>query len=294
VPNATRPARDGCSHREACGCGRLVALMMRAHAALGTELRTGLRGPRTHVTRLRSDPPLVLRTTVANGPQPWAQHVVGLAQVSLAAAAAGPVGGDHYGLDVHVGAGSALRLTEVSATLLLPGHDRARSRTDVRIRVDSGSTLIWLPEPIIAADRCDHMNDVQVELAPDARLLMREELVLGRHAEPTGRLRQRVRVRCGGQALYSQDLDVGTPAWASPGVASDSRAVGSVLLVDPTWRQRPPRPADLPGQAALMPLAGGAALVSALAEDNLALRRQLIAGLTALGPPWHPHTTPAR
>jgi urease accessory protein len=234
---------------------------------------------------LRSDPPLVLRPAIAKGLKPWTTHADGLVRVSLAAAAAGPIGGDQYGLDVHVGPGSTLLLTEVSATLLLPGHDRASSRTDVRIRVGAGATLIWLPEPIIAATRCDHVNDVRVELADDARLLMREEIVLGRHGEPAGRLHQRVRVRCAGRPLYYQDLDVGGPTWTSPAVASDSRAVGSVLAVSPAWRHRSPPTAELPGQTALMPLRAGAVLITALAEDNLSLRRLLTTGLTALGPP---------
>ena len=262
-----------------------MSLRMRARAVLATELRADPRGPHSHVTRLRSDPPLVLRTAIAKGPEPWTDRTAGLARVSLAAAAAGPIGGDQYGLNVHVGPGSTLVLNEVSATVLLPGHDGARSRTDVRVRVDTGGTLIWLPEPIIAAARCNHVNDVQVELAADARLLMREEILLGRHHEPAGRLRQCVRVRSAGRPLYSQDLDVGGPGWTNPAVGSDSRAVGSVLVVDPIWRHRRPAPVELPGQAAVMSLDGAAVLVAALAEDNLALRRALTTGLTALAPP---------
>ncbi len=271
---------------------------MYAHAALSTELRHGPHGSHTQVTTLRSDPPLTLRHGVVHEPEPGIANTPGLARVTLAAAAAGPVGGDRYQLDVHVGAGSTLLLNEVSATLLLPGHDGAQSRTDVHIRIDAEATLVWLPKPVIAAHRCDHVNAIDVDLAGTARLLMREELLVGRYHEPSGRLRQQVRVRRAGQPLYRQDLHLGTRTTTTPAVIADHHAVGSVLVVDPTWESNPPEPQQLPGLAAVMPLAGAAAvLVSALADDNLELRRLLTAGLSALGPPWqlgisHPLTPP--
>ena len=40
------------------------------------------------------------------------------------------------------------------------------------------------------------------------------------------------------------------------------------------------------GLAAVLPLAGPAAVVTAVAADNLALREHLDDGLAALGPPW--------
>ncbi len=261
---------------------------MYAHARLGTELRGGPGGPRTQVTTLRSDPPLALRQTIAIRPEPGVGTTSGIARVSLTAAAAGPIGGDQYRLDVDVGAGSTLVLNEVSATLLLPSHDRAVSRTVIRINVDTAGTLIWLPGPVIAAHRCDHINEVQADLREGARLLMREEFVLGRHHEPSGRLRQQVRIRQAGLTLYRQDVDLGGPASGTPGVAAGYRAVGSILVVDPDWQDAAPQAQELPGQAALMPLAGAGVLISALAEDSLALRHQLELGLAALGPPWQP------
>lgn len=264
----------------------LSVLRMTAHARLGTQLQPGPYGPRTHVSRLASSPPITLRPSIAKEPEPWARHAPDLARVSVAASAAGPVGGDHYRFDIHVGAGSTLVLTEVSATLLLPGPDGTPSRSDFRIQVDAGATFIWLPQPVIAAHRCDHLNDVAVDLVADSRLLIREQLLLGRHHEPSGRLRQRLRIRRDGRPLYAQDLDLGTATATSPAVTGGHRAVGSVLIVDPDWRPDTHTPVQLPGDAALLPVAAGTVLISALADDNLALRQQLLAGLAALGPPW--------
>lgn len=271
------------------GVPRQGARGMRAQARVATELRSSPDGrQRSCVSTLRSQAPLALRLTMAKAPEPWAAHAADIARVSLAAGAGGPVGGDQLTLYVEVGPGSSLVLSEVSPTLLLPGPRGERSATHVRIRVAADATLIWLPEPIIAARGCDHLHDVVVDLDEGARLFMREELLLGRHGEQTGRVTQRVSIRHGGRPLYRQDIGIGTPGADTPAVLGDHRAVGSALIVDPSWGSDPPAARALPGDAALLPLSGPAVLITAAAGDNLELRAQLHAGLTALGPPWDP------
>lgn len=266
---------------------------IRAHACVATTLRAAPSGKaRTVVSTLRSAPPLALRLTMAKGPEPWVASTADLARVCLAAGAAGPIGGDELSLDVDVGAGSCLVLAEVSPTLALPGPHGKRSHTRTRIRVAAGGTLIWLPEPIIAVRGCDHLNHVHAELEEGARLLIREETLLGRHGEQPGVVRHSVQVRLGSGPLYRQDLDLGTPGAQTPPVLGSHRAAGSVLVVDPDWTNHRLEARRLPGDAALLPLAGPAALITALSGDSLALRRQLEAGLAALGPPWDPHAAP--
>lgn len=53
------------------------------------------------------------------------------------------------------------------------------------------------------------------------------------------------------------------------------RAAGQLLVVDPVYEDKPPEPVSLGPTAVLTPLAGPAALVTALAVDALALRRVL-------------------
>ncbi len=137
---------------------------MRARAHLATE-HTG--NGRTRISTHRSEAPLVLRSTLA-APRypPWAPRLAGAAHVHLTAGAAGPIGGDHLSLRVDVGAGSALVLQDVLSTLLLPGPRGEQSRTRVDIHVAADATLVWLPEPVIAAKDCNHRTDVHVELDP--------------------------------------------------------------------------------------------------------------------------------
>ncbi len=51
-----------------------------------------------------------------------------------------------------------------------------------------------LPEPVIAARGCGHLGDVRVELGPGARLVLREELLPGRHGEQPAAVVQQLRV----------------------------------------------------------------------------------------------------
>lgn len=263
---------------------------MRAHARLEVALGPGRDGPgRTRVDRLRSDPPLVLRPTGPGALPRWGPGGPSAAHVSLAAGAAGPVGGDRLRLEVRVGAGAMLCLSAVAATLALPGPHGAPSRNDVAIEVAAGGTLVWLPGTLIAARGCHHDAVANVDLAPGARLLAREELVLGRHGERAGTVRQRLRVTLGGEPLHDQELAIGaqTPGWDGPVVTGGRRAVGSILVVDPGWdtpaaarRRIDPAGPD----TAVLPLRGPAVVATALAHDALSLRRRLDSALDELGP----------
>lgn len=258
---------------------------MAAHSRVATRFRAGV----TAISTLHAEAPLLLKTTRQKEPEPWPQPT-GVARVSLTAGAAGPIGGDCYRLDVEVGAYSTLVLGDVSPTLLLPGPDAAGSSYTITVTVAECATLIWLAEPLIAAHGCHHRHDIGVELHPSARLMMRDELLLGRHGEACGNVRQRIAVHRGGAILHRQHLSVGpgVTGYAGPAVTGGGRAVGSLLTVDPAWERETPDECLVSPCAAALPLAGPAVLITAVAEDNLALRRYLNAGLKQLGPPWRP------
>lgn len=259
---------------------------MIARAALASELAGNGRDSR--VKTLRSDGQLVLRPSNPKGPEPLTHRRHGVARVALAAGTAGPLGGDNYALDVHVGAGSTLVLMEVSATLVLPGAGGGQSHMSITIRVDEGATFVWWPEPIIAARRCDHRHDVRIALAPSARMILREEMLLGRHGEAPGDFTSRLRLTRDGAALYDQQLSFGPSAdgWEGGAVLGNSRAVGSVIAVDPGWKDAAPLARPFHKDAALTPLAGPGVSIVAVAPDSLVLRHLLTQGLTELGSPW--------
>ncbi|WP_069812453.1 urease accessory protein UreD [Streptomyces sp. TP-A0874] len=255
--------------------------MQKASARLATEAAPGNGRARTRVVELRSGWPLMLRSTSPLAPGPasdWVCRETEPAAVHLTAGAAGPLGGDRLRLEVRVGAGSALYLGEVSSTLLLPGPRGGESRLEIRIRVGAGAALAWLPEPAIAAEGCRHLTDVRIALDPAARIVVREEVLFGRHGERPGAYRQRLRVLCGERPLYDQEFRAGPPApgWDGPAVTGGLRTTGTLLVVDPAVRSGGALAADLRGpEGALMELPGRGALFSALAPDTAALRRRL-------------------
>jgi urease accessory protein len=229
----------------------------------------------TRLAVLRGEPPLVLRRT-------------GPAEVHLVGGAAGRLGGDDLRLAIEVGAGAALCVRTVAASIALPSRSGDESRLEIRATVEAGGCLTWLPEPLIAAHGCRHHTMSTVELAAGAGLVWRDELVCGRHGEPPGDARLGTAVRLDNRPLYQHELAVGpsAPEWSGAAVLAGARAVGSVLLVDPAWEAPgPPVPAVLGESAALMPLAGPAALAVATGPDLRAVRAQLPAGLPSFDRP---------
>jgi urease accessory protein len=243
---------------------------MRATARVVAVAGTG-GGGATRLAVLRSEPPLVLRRT-------------GPAQVHLVGAAAGPLGGDHLRLDVEVGPGARLCLRTVAASIALPDRSGHASRIQIHATVAPGGQLTWLPEPLIAASGCRHVTVSTVELAAGAALHWRDELVCGRHGEPSGDVRLGTAVHLAGRPLCQHELAVGpsAPGWSGAAVLGGAGAVGSLLLVNPEWTESgPPPPRVLGDSAALMPLAGPAALAVATAPDLPGVRTQLDAAIPA-------------
>ncbi len=226
---------------------------------------------------LASDGPLALRRTRATGAG---------ARVMLVGAMSGPLGGDHFTVRGRVEQGARLTVGSAAATIALPGQTKGEARYDVALDVADHAELHWLPEQLISAQGSDLYVTTRVELAATARLVLREEQVLGRAGERPGRLTSRLTVRVAGRLVLDQELACGPGApggWDGPAVLAGHRAVGQLVLVRPEFATEPVDSAMLGPGAALMPLAGPAALVTAVAPDALRLRRLLDEALATLG-----------
>jgi urease accessory protein len=227
---------------------------------------------KTRLPVLRSQAPLVLRRT------PEAVYLVG--------GAAGPIGGDRLDLRIEVRDGAALTVRTAAAAVALPGLDGLESVLTVTATVGAGARLEYLPEPLVVAAGARHATDIQVTLAEGASLLLRDELILGRHGEPGGSSRTGLRVDYAGLPLLRQSLEVsGVDAVSlGPAILAGHRGVGSLLAAGPLVAGGdPPRmPESAAGTmpaVAVMRLTGPGILVTALADDAVTLRRRLHAGL---------------
>jgi urease accessory protein len=210
---------------------------------------------------LRSQAPLVLRRT------PEAVYLVG--------GAAGPLGGDELSLSITVAAGAFLRVRTAAASVALPGQYGLESVLRVSVSVSAGGRLEYLPEPVVVCSGARHATIVSAVLADGASLVVRDELLLGRHGEAGGAYRSVLRADYAGRPLLRHSLSVsGTdPASLGPAVLAGHRAVGALLVVEPGAGVT--GPGGVSDGVAVMPLAGPGVLVTALADDAVTLRGRL-------------------
>ncbi|MFD9357326.1 urease accessory protein UreD [Streptomyces sp. NPDC060031] len=235
----------------------------------------------TALPLLAGEGPLALRRTRGEGPGAESE-----AGVMLVGAMSAPLGGDHLTVEAEAGPGARLLMRSAAATLALPGRGGESARYDVRLTLARESRVRWLPEPLVSVRGSRLRVHTRAELAPTARLLLREEQVLGRTGEAPGLLRSRLTVTRGGRPLLDQELACGPGApggWDGPAGIAGHRALGQLLIVDPAFEQAPPAAAVLGEFAVLTPLAGPAALVTALAPDALRLRELLDAACRTHG-----------
>lgn len=228
---------------------------MRAHASVIVERV----GDRDRCTALVSAPPLTMRDTPDG--------------VYLVASGAGPMGGDELALDITVQPSARTTVRSAGASLVLPGPTGAPSTMCVRARV--GGDLRWLPEPTVLVQGCEHTTIARIDLAAHGTVLWREEVVLGRHGEPSGSLLQRLHVDVGGRPLLRNELLVG-PAWPGadgPAGLCGAGTVGSLLGVG---LERPPSHPNVEGsRAAIADLSPTAWLLTVVAPNARTLRRVL-------------------
>ncbi|GAA3355652.1 hypothetical protein GCM10017744_019040 [Streptomyces antimycoticus] len=89
--------------------------------------------------------------------------------------------------------------------------------------------------------------------------MLREEQILGRTGESPGHLTARLTVHRAGRPLLDQELSYGPGpgpgalGWDGGAVLGGHRAVGQLLVVDPSYAMSPLAPRALTGTAVLTP-----------------------------------------
>jgi urease accessory protein len=205
--------------------------------------------------------------------------------------AGGMTGGDRADIDVKVGAGARLTVTTTAAEKVYRslGPD---TEIAVKLEVGAGGALAWLPQETIVFDRVRLRRSIDVALARDANLLLAEAVIFGRSAMGetvvSGHFRDRWRVRVDGALVFAETVrldDRIAQRLAERAVTGGSVAVASVVKI----------PGDDESVAAVRAMqvefAGdvgvstwnGLAVARLVAPDGAALRRDLIAVVTALG-----------
>ena len=212
----------------------------------------------------------VLRELCSQAPLTLVPHRGRPGLVHLVSSATTPLGGDELELHLTAGPGATLTLAGVAASIVLPGHRPGVSRFTVHVTAAAGSTVEYLPEATVITARAVHEAVFRASLVQDARLTVRELLVLGRENEQAGRLVAETVVRRDGKPVLNQSLRIDDAA-ASPAVLAGRRVLATELKIT----------GEEPGEpvahewCSRVPLAAGGSLTTALAPDAVSARRLL-------------------
>jgi len=202
----------------------------------------------------------------------------------------GMTGGDRFDIDVTVGTGARLTVTTAAAEKVYRslGPD---TKLDVRLNVGPGGALAWLPQETILFDQVRLRRTIEVDLAPDANLILAEAVVFGRSAMGEtvlqGHLFDRWRVRVGGALTFAETLRLDgaiAQQLARRAIAGEGVALASVIKF----------PGDESGAAAVRDVEkdcigevgvsawNGLLVARLVAPDGAALHCDLTCVLTAL------------
>ncbi len=160
----------------------------------------------------------------------------------------------------------------------------------MKLSVGAGAQLVWLPQETILFDRARLRRRIEVEVAPDARLLMAEAIVFGRsamgEAVQEGALTDHWRVRRDGPLVFAENLRPDgaiAKLLSEPAVAGGGVAIATVLAMpgDQATVDRA-RAQSFYGEVGISTW-NGLAAARLCAKDGAALRRDLVTVVAALG-----------
>ncbi len=158
----------------------------------------------------------------------------------------------------------------------------------IRATVGEGAVLRWLPEQLVPVRGCRHVLRCDVQLAPTASVLWREEVILGRTGEPRAPWMPSFAWcarACRSCTNSSSSMAAIRRCNGAPSLLGGARAVGSLLVAGPDVPEHLVREADDVLRGAVLELEAGGRLATATATSAARLRTWLDARLTGLAPP---------
>lgn len=205
--------------------------------------------------------------------------------------AGGIAGGDHFDVAVMAETGGQLTVTTTAAEKVYRSLGPAAT-IDLRLTVQPGGTLFWLPQETILFDRARLRRTIEADVAAGARLVLAEAIVFGRTAMgesvEQGCLFDRWRVRHGGKLRFAETVRLeGAVAETlrHRAVASGAVAVATVLtLPGDAAALGAVRAADVRSEVAASAW-NGLLVARIVAKEAAWLRHDLAAVLTAMGAP---------
>jgi len=212
-------------------------------------------------------------------------------QAVIVNTAGGTAGGDRYDIACHGGPGSDLTVSTAAAEKVYRSTG-ADAEVSIKLTVETGGTLTWLPQETIFFDGARLSRRIDVTVAEDASLLMAEAVVFGRsamgEAVRTGSFVDRWRVQRAGKLVFAETVRLDgriADRLGEPAVAGGNIALATVLIASgieahvEAIRATADQFRGEVGASAW----NGFALVRLCAPNGAALRHDLVAVLNALG-----------
>ena len=159
------------------------------------------------------------------------------ARVALVGQTALLLGGDQVGVEVEVGPGAVLELTDIAATVAYHGRGRS-AHWQTTVRLGLGARLSYAGAPLVVSDGADVTRSLTVDLAEGASAWLRETVVLGRAGEVGGRLDTSAVLRRSGEEFCRERLILDPRTRGRPGMLAGVRVLDSVLVLGTRARSR--------------------------------------------------------
>lgn len=205
----------------------------------------------------------------------------------------GMTGGDRFTVDMTVGEGASL-IAGTAAAEKIYRSSGADAEMDVRLTLEKGARLAWLPQETILFDRARLKRRIDIDLAEGASLIMAEAVVFGRaamgEAMNEGFFTDAWRIRRAGKLIYADTARLNgaiADKMAQRAVTKGGIAIATVLFApgsDAALEQVRGLGDTFTGEVGISAW-NGLAVARLCAKDGASLRRDLIAVLAALGTP---------
>lgn len=216
--------------------------------------------------------------------------------------AGGLTGGDRMDWTFEAGEAASMMLATQACEKTYKAHGDSEARVSVRLKLNPGSSLAWLPQETILFDRARLSRSIEVDMTAGSRLLMVEPVVFGRLAMKEvvaeGEFRDRWRIRLDGRLAHAENMRLGphiAATLARPAVAGGGLAMATVLMIAPEAEARLPAVRQVIGKS------GGASFLVArrnnsatpetgkllarvVAADSYELRKVLVPLIRLLNP----------
>lgn len=198
--------------------------------------------------------------------------------------AGGLTGGDRLDMAFRINEGAAATITSQACEKVYRALDDT-ARIEVKISLDTGSAMDWLPQPTIFFDGAQLHRETHVEMAADARLLALEGVIFGRAAMgetvSSGSLSDAWSIKRDGRFLHVDKFESGADIGAlldKVTVLNGNRAMATARYIAPDAENRLDEMRTLLADAACPAAASawdGLMVVRVVAADGYTLVREL-------------------